>query len=200
MLLHNTMFLELVPEKLKELTYPQLNDGGVPLRVPPSALEGNKVVTGGTYGDYHEVSTNTNNTTNNSTINYNNHINTEDAMEVINAYEEIVKENIEYEYLIQDNHGLDRENIDEIVNIIVEIVAIERKHVYIGGEKYPYPLVKKKLLMLDSEHIRYVMHCMKNNTTKVKNIRSYLLTALYNAPNTIDHYYQAEVKHDLYGC
>jgi len=200
MILHNTMFLELIPEKLKELTYPQLDDAGVPLRVPPSVKKVRGVVTDMAYGDNAKVNTNTYNTTNNTTINYNNHINTDDAMEVINTYEEIIKENIEYEYLIQDNHGLDKENIDEIVNIIVEIVAIERKHVFIGGEKYPYQLVKKKLLMLDSEHIRYVMHCMKNNTTKVKNIRSYLLTALYNAPNTIDHYYQAEVKHDLYGC
>jgi len=69
----------------------------------------------------------------------------------------------------------------------------------IGGEEYPYNLVKSKFLKLNSSHLQYVIGCMQNNTTKVANIKAYLITALYNAPNTISHYYNAEVNHDLYG-
>jgi hypothetical protein len=120
-------------------------------------------------------------------------------MEMIHIYEEIIKENIEYEYLIQENGGLYKKNIDEIVSLMVDTVSIPRKHMLIAGTKYPYAVVKSQLLKLNCEHILYVLTCMKQNTTKIKNIRSYLLTALYNAPNTIDNYYQAEVNHDLYG-
>jgi len=69
----------------------------------------------------------------------------------------------------------------------------------IAGEDYPYNLVKSKFLKLNSTHLEYVIGCMKNNTTKVSNIKAYLTTALYNAPNTINHYYTAEVNHDMYG-
>lgn len=197
--LHNNMYLELVPERLRELTYPHLDDD-VPLREPPSANEDTKVVTCKSEGGDIKVTTSTKNTTKNSTRDYNNPIYTEeDEMEVIRMYEQLIKENIEYEYLIQDHKGLYKGHIDEIVNLIVETVAIPRKSVTIGGNKYPYEIVKSQLSKLNSEHIRYVLGCMMKNTTKVKNIRSYLLTALYNAPNTIDNYYQSEVNHDLYG-
>ena len=147
-----------------------------------------------------KVTTSTKNTTNINNIDDNNHIYTEpDAMEKMRIYEEIIKENIEYEYLIQENKGVYRKSIDEIVNLMVETGSIPKKHIYIGGVEFPYEVVKSQFLKLNYEHILYVITCMKNNTTKIKNIRSYLLTALYNAANTIDCYYQAEVNHDLYG-
>ena len=197
--LHNNMYLELVPEKLKELTYPQFDDD-VPLREPPSANEDMRVVTCKTDGGDLKVTTSTENTTKINNINDNNHIYTEpDVMEKMRIYEEIIKRNIEYEYLVQENKGLYRKNIDEIVSLMVETVSIPKRHVYIGGDEFPYEAVKSQFLKLNYEHILYVITCMKNNTTKIKNIRSYLLTALYNAPNTIDSYYQAEVNYDLYG-
>lgn len=197
--LHNNMYLELVPEKLKELTYPQFDDD-VPLREPPSANEDTRVVTCKTDGGALNVTTSTETTTEINNINNNNHINTEpDVMETMRAYEEIIKENIEYEILVQYNNGIYRKNIDEIVILMVETVSIPRKYIYIGGTRFPYEIVKSQFLKLNYEHILYVITCMKDNTTKVKNIRSYLLTTLYNAPNTIDSYYQAEVNHDLHG-
>lgn len=197
--LHNNMYLELVPEKLKELTYPQFDDD-VPLREPPSANEDTRVVTCKTDGGALNVTTSTETTTEINNINNNNHINTEpDVMETMRAYEEIIKENIEYEILVQYNNGIYCKNIDEIVILMVETVSIPRKYIYIGGTRFPYEIVKSQFLKLNYEHILYVITCMKDNTTKVKNIRSYLLTTLYNAPNTIDSYYQAEVNHDLHG-
>ncbi len=199
-ILYNNMYLELVPDRLKEITYPQSDEGSA-LEDIPYALQGTRVVPSKTQGCALGGTTNTENThTQISNIDYNNPIDTMvDEVEVFNIYEQIIKENIEYEYLIQDNQGLDREKINEIVNLMVEIVAIKRQHITINGTRFPYEVVKGQLLKLNSEHVKYVVDSMKKNTTKIRNIRSYLLTALYNAPNTIDNYYQAEVNHDIYG-
>ena len=88
---------------------------------------------------------------------------------------------------------------DELYEIICDVVCVPRKTIRIAGEEYPYSLVKSKFLKLNSSHLQYVIGCMQNNTTKVANIKAYLITALYNAPNTMSHYYNAEVRHDLYG-
>ena len=121
-----------------------------------------------------------------------------DEMDMIAAYTQIIKSNIEYDALKLEM-GYQGALVDEIVELLVETVSVKREHIRISGADYPYQLVKGKLLKLDYTHIRYVMDCMQKNTTKVANIRAYLLTALYNAPNTIDSYYQAEVNHDMYG-
>lgn len=86
-----------------------------------------------------------------------------------------------------------------MVELIVELVVVEQKTVRIAGTVLPYQLVKGKLLKLNDSHIRYVLECIEKNTTKIRNIKKYLLTALYNASNIIDSYYRAEVNHDLYG-
>ena len=91
------------------------------------------------------------------------------------------------------------ELLDELVEIIVDVVAIQRKSIRIGGADYPYELVKGKFLKLDSGHIRYVLDSMEKTTTHIANIKAYLLTALYNAPNTISNYYSAEVNYYEYG-
>lgn len=93
----------------------------------------------------------------------------------------------------------EKEYIDEVVELITEVVAIERKTIRIAGTDLPYQLVKSKMLKLNDSHIRYVLECLNKNTTKVRNIKQYILTSLYNAPNTIGNYYRAEVNHDLYG-
>ena len=106
----------------------------------------------------------------------------------------VIKENIEYEYLCK-NHR--KEQLDEIVDILAETVSGTTETVRISGNEYPRDFVKDKLLKLRSEHIEYVLDCLKNNTTKIRNIRQYLLASLFNAPSTIDNYYEAEVRHDL---
>ena len=116
----------------------------------------------------------------------------------IDGYRELVKENIEYEYLVSSN-PYKRDLIEEILNLIVDTIVVRRKQIRIGNAEYPFELVKGKLLKLSMNHIQYVLECMEKNYSKVHNIKSYLLTALYNAPNTIGNYYQAEVNHDMYG-
>ena len=131
----------------------------------------------------------------NQSINQKNEMDGRDMME---AYSDIVKKNIEYEYLLREN-PYKKDVIDEILNLIVETVSIQRKNIRIAGTNYPYELVKGKFLKLNSSHIQYVLSCMDKNTTKVRNIKNYLLTSLYNAPNTIGNYFQAEVNYDVYG-
>ena len=122
-----------------------------------------------------------------------------DEMDETTAYMELIRENIDYDIMMSDKKWSDREMYDELYELICDVVCVPRKTIRIAGEDYPYNLVKSKFLKLNSQHLEYVIGCMKNNTTKVSNIKAYLTTALYNAPNTINHYYTAEVNHDMYG-
>jgi len=121
-----------------------------------------------------------------------------DGMGAREIYREIILENIEYEYLIQDSR-MDREMLDEIAELIVDTVCSARKTIRIAGDDYPAEVVKSRFMKLDSSHVRYVMDCMGENTTYVRNIKKYLLAALYNAPVTINSYYASLVQHDMYG-
>ena len=112
------------------------------------------------------------------------------------VYENLVKETVDYESLEVTHHD-DMRQVDEIVNLIVETVMCKNDKVLIASNWYPAALVKKKFLMLTYSHIEYVLHCMSGNTSKVKNIKKYLLAALFNAPSTMNGYYQAEVNHDM---
>ena len=120
-------------------------------------------------------------------------------MDDVNAYIEIIKENIEYDHYMKYGDKQDRELYDELFEIICEVVCVKHRTVRIGGDESPYELVKAKYLKLNSSHLNYVIDCMKNTTTKIANIKAYMVTKLYNAPNTINHYYQQEVQHDMYG-
>ena len=114
------------------------------------------------------------------------------------TYREIVLENIDYDILIQDPK-MDREQLDEIAELIVDTICSARKTIRIAGDDYPAEVVKSRFLKLDSSHVQYVMDCMRDNTTYVRNIKKYLLAALYNAPSTINSYYSSLVQHDMYG-
>ena len=122
-----------------------------------------------------------------------------DLMDDVNAYIEIIKENIEYDHYMKYGDKQDRELYDELFEIICEVVCVKHRTVRIGGDESPYELVKAKYLKLNSSHLNYVIDRMKNTTTKIANIKAYMVTTLYNAPNTINHYYQQEVQHDMYG-
>ena len=112
------------------------------------------------------------------------------------VYEEIIKDNISYDILLQDNH-LEADRINEIVDLILETVCTKRSTIRVAGDDYPAELVKSKFMKLDSEHIRFVLDCMRENTTKIRNIKQYLKAALFNAPSTIDNYYTSLVSHDM---
>ena len=118
---------------------------------------------------------------------------TESAVEI---YREIIKDNIDYDVLKQSNR-LDGDRIDEIVDLILETVCTARKTLRIAGDDYPAELVKSKFLKLDHSHIEFVLDCMKQNTSKIRNIKQYLRAVLFNAPSTIDNYYTALVAHDM---
>ena len=121
-----------------------------------------------------------------------------DGMGARETYREVIFENIGYEYLIQDSH-IDREQLDEIAELIVDTVCSARKTIRVAGDDYPAEVVKSRFMKLDSSHVQYVMDCMRDNTTYVRNIKKYLLAALYNAPVTIGNYYSSLVQHDMYG-
>ena len=112
------------------------------------------------------------------------------------VYEEIIKDNIEYDILLQDMK-FDHDRLNEIVDIILETVCTSRKKIRIAGDDYPAELVKSKFMKLSSEHIRFVLDCMQENTTKIRNIKQYLKAVLFNAPSTIDSYYTSLVAHDM---
>ena len=114
------------------------------------------------------------------------------------GYRELILENIEYDILVQ-NERLDRDRLDELVELMVDTVCSHREMIRIAGDDYPAEVVKSRFLKLNSSHIEYVLNRMRENTTYVRNIKKYLLAALYNAPVTIDSYYASLVNHDLYG-
>ena len=116
----------------------------------------------------------------------------------IEIYREIIKDNIDYDILIQDPK-MDKDRLDEIVEIMLETVCTARKTIRIAGDDYPAELVKSKFMKLNSSHVEFVLDCMRENTTKIRNIKQYLKAVLFNAPSTIDSYYTALVNHDLYG-
>ena len=119
-----------------------------------------------------------------------------DRIDRIDAYRQIIKENIEFEALVQ-RYGYER--VDELVELMLQTVLSQRPYIRIAGDDYPREVVKSRFLKVNFSHVEYVFDCLDNNTTKVRNIKSYLLAALYNAPATMDSYYRAEVNHDLYG-
>lgn len=121
-----------------------------------------------------------------------------DATDAYRIYEEIIKDNIEYDHFVK--HGiLEKDRLDEIVTLILETVCTARKTIRVAGDDYPAEVVKSKFMKLNSGHIQFVFDCMKENTTKIRNIKKYLLAVLFNAPSTMDSYYTALVNHDLYG-
>ena len=121
-----------------------------------------------------------------------------EAADAYSVYEEIIKDNIEYEHFIKHTN-IDRERLDEIVSLILETVCTKRKTIRIAGDDYPAELVKAKFMKLNSSHVEFVLDCMRENTTKIRNIKQYLKAVLFNAPSTIDSYYTALVNHDFYG-
>lgn len=118
---------------------------------------------------------------------------TQNAYEI---YREIIKDNISYDILKQEMK-FDGDRLDEVVDLMLETVCTRRKMIRIAGDDYPAELVKAKFMKLDSEHVRFVLDCMRENTTKIRNIKQYLRAVLFNAPSTIGSYYTSLVAHDM---
>ena len=114
----------------------------------------------------------------------------------VEGYTEIIKENIELDILLE-RYPYDRELLTGIFDLILETVLCKNKSIVVASSEYPAELVRSKFLKLNMFHVEYAMDCMRKNTSKIHNIKKYLLAALFNAPSTISGYYQAEVNHDL---
>jgi len=121
-----------------------------------------------------------------------------DRMDERSEYEEIIKENLDYNILCQDPK-FDKDRFREIMDIMLDAVCSTAPTIRINGEDMPQQVVKSRFLKLNSSHIEYVLEAMSKNPSDIRNIRAYLLTALYNASLTIDNYYSALVNHDFYG-
>ena len=116
--------------------------------------------------------------------------------EQMEEYRALIRNNIQYPLLAAQNPE-DTDLLDEIVELMTETVCARRKTTRVCGSDFPAEVVKSRLLKLDAEHIRFVLKCLRENTSKIKNIKQYLLATLYNAPVTISSYYGALVNHDL---
>ena len=113
------------------------------------------------------------------------------------SYRDLILENIEYDYLCRE-FSTYREDLDEIVELIVETVCARRKTTRIAGADFPHEVVRSRFLKLDSSHIEFVMECLHNNSTEIRNMKQYLLTVLFNAPTTMSNHYTAQVNHDMH--
>lgn len=122
-----------------------------------------------------------------------------DAMSLteMESYRDLILENIEYDHLFREFTTY-REDLDEIVELMVETVCAKRKTTRIAGSDFPHEVVRSRFLKLDSSHIEFVMECLRNNTTEIRNMKQYLLAVLFNAPTTISNHYTAQVNHDMY--
>jgi len=112
------------------------------------------------------------------------------------AYRELIKENIDYDVLYADM-TYDTDRLDEVVELIVETVCTSKEYIRVSGADFPTDVVRSRLLKLTCDHIRFVFDCLDENTTRVRNMKQYLLTTLYNAPVTMENYYSSRVNHDL---
>lgn len=121
-------------------------------------------------------------------------------MRDVSLYREIIKENIAYQQLLEEK-PYDRDRIDELLELIVETVCSTKEYIRVAGTDCPAEVVRARFMKLDVDHIRFVFDCLAENTSKIRNIKQYLLTTLYNAPTTIGNYYSALVQHDMNeGC
>ena len=112
------------------------------------------------------------------------------------GYRELIREQIEYSCLL-DRYPTDRDTIEGIVDLMLEVALTEKPALHIAGDDYPTDFVRDRFRRINFGHIEYVMACMQKNTSKVRNIKAYMLTALFNAPGTMNSYYRAEVNHDM---
>ena len=118
-------------------------------------------------------------------------------MKLRNEYREIVKENIDYEVLLHD-HPTSADLLEEILELMVDVICSTAPYIRVSRDEKPLEVVKAQFLKLNSEHIQFVLDSLRDNTTRIRNMRQYLIATLYNAPLTIGNYYRSLVNHDLY--
>lgn len=196
--LSNVMFIEIFPEVIKMYTYSK--DGVVKFEKGVLSNLERGCYQERTEGAIKSEKTNTYilNTNTLNTINQSDRlIANASKNEIMQAYENLIKDNIEYETLYKRANDNEKELLNEILLLITDIVSVDRATVRINGTNYPHEIVKSKFLKLNAEHIQYVIASFNNNTTKINNIKSYILSMLYNAESTMNFNLTSQVKHNL---
>ncbi len=115
----------------------------------------------------------------------------------VNSYIQFIKKNIDYDAYMQWDDYADKEIFEELFQVICEIVCVKRNTIRISGQDYPYELVKARFLKLKSSHLQYVIDCIKNTPNRIKNIKAYMVASLYNAPTTMNTYFENLVNADM---
>ena len=196
--LSNVMYIEIFPEVIKEYTYSKEGVVKFDKRVLSNLkgeccqerIEGNI--------KYDKTYTYISNTKNSNTINQSDRlIESLPKINIVQAYQNLIKDNIEYATLYERANDNEKELLNEILSLITDIVSIDRETIKINGTNYPYEIVKSKFLKLNEEHIQYVISSFINNTTKINNIKNYILSMLYNADSTMNLNLTSQVKHNL---
>ena len=173
--------------------------GGMPINAQNSENHNSRVVKTTIQEFPKSLSNNTefNNTDFNETDPINPYLS--DVTDKMSRYRDTIRENISYGYFLSAR-DCQKAELDELVELMADVMMMpDHAAIRIAGTERPAAIVKDRFLKLEYSHIAYVLGCLRDNTSKVGNIRSYLLTTLYNAALTIDNYYRAEVNHDLYG-
>lgn len=114
------------------------------------------------------------------------------------CYAQIVRDNTDYDILVEQSPA-QADEINEMMSVMIDVICSQKRTIRVNGEDMPHDVVKSQFLKLNAGHIEYVLAALKKNTSNVRNIRSYLITALYNAPVTMSSFYRAEVNHDMFG-
>ncbi len=120
----------------------------------------------------------------------------DDPMRIRKQYENYLKEKLSIDILIQSN-PYEVGRINEIFDLMVDVLCSTAKTIRISGDGKPVDVVKAQFMKIDSGHMEYVLDCLKNQITDIRNVKQYLLATIYNAPLTIDHYYTAKVSYDM---
>lgn len=120
----------------------------------------------------------------------------DDPMRIRKQYENYLREKLSIDILIQSN-PYEVGRINEIFDLMVDVLCSTAKTIHISGDDKPVDVVKAQFMKIDSGHMEYVLDCLKNQITDIRNVKQYLLATIYNAPLTIDHYYTAKVSYDM---
>ena len=111
-------------------------------------------------------------------------------------YQEYFARQLGFDALIA-SYPEDEDMLREMLELLVDTVCSKRRFIRIAGDDKPAEVVKAQLMKLNNDHLRFVLMCLKENTTQVRNMRQYLLATLYNAPMTMHSSYAARVQHDF---
>lgn len=189
---NNVMYLELIPEKLQEITNPLADEGKtiLPILETPDTKNVERTTEKMETGHAGDCDTNTNT----SPESYNKECSILSYQEELEQF----KDQIDYDAIRLDM-PLQADQLDEIVALAVEVLTATKHTIRVNKEERKTHLVQAKFRKLDMGHIRYVLDCLANNITEVRNIRAMLITSLYNAVLTMGSYYRARVQHDMYG-